>query len=104
MLAFANGANDNFKGVATLWGTGRYRYRAVLLWGTLCTFAGSLLAMTLAQRLVELFNGSRFLGKATSLDPVFLAAVALGPRLGEPAPRANRGRAGPLARTRPEAA
>ncbi len=78
MLAFANGANDNFKGVATLWGTGRYRYRVVLLWATLCTFAGSLLAMTLAQRLVELFNGSRFLGKATSLDPVFLAAVALG--------------------------
>jgi|GEM_PF-2536522 PiT family inorganic phosphate transporter len=22
LLAFANGANDNFKGVATLWGTG----------------------------------------------------------------------------------
>lgn len=78
LLAFANGANDNFKGVATLWGMGRYRYRSVLFWGTLWTFAGSLLAITLARGLVAVFNGSRFLGKTASLDPVFLAAVALG--------------------------
>ncbi|MFQ5777002.1 MAG: anion permease [Terriglobia bacterium] len=78
LLAFANGANDNFKGVATLWGTGRYRYRTVLLWGTLATFAGSLLGGVLAGRLVQIFNGSRFLDRAASLDPAFLAAVALG--------------------------
>jgi len=48
LLAFANGANDNFKGVATLWGTGRYRYWRVLLWGTLATFAGSVLGGVLA--------------------------------------------------------
>ncbi|MFQ5662840.1 MAG: anion permease [Terriglobia bacterium] len=78
LLAFANGANDNFKGVATLWGTGRYPYRTVLLWGTFCTFAGSVAAMTLAGGLLRIFNGSRFLGTATSLDPGFLAAVALG--------------------------
>lgn len=78
LLAFANGANDNFKGVATLWGTGRYRYRTVLLWATLATFAGALLAGILAGKLVAVFNGSEFLGTATSLNPTFLAAVALG--------------------------
>lgn len=78
LLAFANGANDNFKGVATLWGTGRYRYWTVLAWGTLATFAGSLLGGVFAGRLVKVFDGSAFLGKATSLDPAFLAAAALG--------------------------
>lgn len=78
LLAFANGANDSFKGVATLWGTGRYAYRTVLWWGTLCTFAGSMLGLTVGRELVKVFNGSGFLGQATSLDPGFLAAVALG--------------------------
>lgn len=78
LLAFANGANDNFKGVATLWGTGRYQYRTVLFWGTLSTLVGSLLGGTLAAGLVEIFSGNRFLGTVTSLDSMFLAAVALG--------------------------
>lgn len=78
LLAFANGANDNFKGVATLWGTARYRYRTVLAWATLTTFAGSVAGVLLARGLVKVFNGSQFLGKAASIDPVFLAAVALG--------------------------
>jgi len=30
-LAFANGANDNFKGVATLFGSGTARYRKALV-------------------------------------------------------------------------
>lgn len=78
LLAFANGANDNFKGVATLWGTGRYSYRRVLLWATFATFIGSVLGGVLAQGLVKVFNGSRFLGGSVSLDPTFLAAVGLG--------------------------
>ncbi len=78
LLAFFNGANDNFKGVATLWGTGRYDYRTVLAWATLTTFAGAVLGGVLAGGLVKVFSGSQFLGKTTSLEPVFLAAVALG--------------------------
>lgn len=78
MLAFANGANDNFKGVATLWGTGRYRYQTVLAWATLATFTGAVLGGVLAGGLVEVFNGSQILGKVASIDPAFLAAVALG--------------------------
>ena len=41
LLAFANGANDNFKGVATLFGSGTTGYRRALLWGTLMTALGS---------------------------------------------------------------
>ncbi|MFQ5816493.1 MAG: anion permease [Terriglobia bacterium] len=78
VLAFANGANDNFKGVATLWGTGRYRYQTALLWGTAWTFAGGLLAIVFSRGLVAIFNGSKFLGASASLDTTFLAAVALG--------------------------
>ncbi len=78
LLAFANGANDNFKGVATLWGTGRYRYGTVLAWATLTTFTGALLGGVVAGGLVRVFNGSQFLGRVASLDPVFLAGVALG--------------------------
>src|SRR5713226_2067062 len=77
LLAFANGANDNFKGVATLWGGGT-SYGAVLLWATLSTFAGSVLAFSFSEGLVKVFNGSRFLGSAISADPIFLTAVALG--------------------------
>ncbi len=78
LLAFANGANDNFKGVATLWGTRRYPYGTVLLWATAATFAGSLLAGLLAGGLAQVFSGSAFLGSTFSPGPVFLLAVAVG--------------------------
>ena len=41
LLSFANGANDNFKGVATLWGAGRTSYRRALAWATGFTLLGS---------------------------------------------------------------
>ena len=40
-LAYANGANDNFKGVATLYGSGAASYKTALTWSTLCTAAGA---------------------------------------------------------------
>ena len=55
-LAYANGANDNFKGVATLYGSGTCTYRTALIWATVTTLAGSLLALVLApvgERLAE---------------------------------------------------
>ena len=33
-LAYANWANDNFKGVATLFGSGTTNYRRALAWAT----------------------------------------------------------------------
>lgn len=40
-LAWSNGANDTFKGVASLYGSGAAGYRTALVWGTLSTAAGS---------------------------------------------------------------
>ncbi len=77
-LAFTNGANDNFKGIATLFGSGTTRYRTALAWATITTLAGSLLALVLADGLVEAFKGKRLVPDAVTRDPRFLLAVSLG--------------------------
>ena len=41
-VAFTNGANANFKGVASLYGSGTTTLRQAAYWGTATTFAGSL--------------------------------------------------------------
>ncbi len=56
-LAYANGANDNFKGVATLFGSGTSDYRRALTWATVTTFAGSLMAVFVAGKLLKSFSG-----------------------------------------------
>ncbi|MBI4230216.1 MAG: inorganic phosphate transporter [Planctomycetes bacterium] len=77
-LAYANGANDNSKGVATLFGTGTASYRGALAWATICTFAGSMTAISLAGRLVDTFRGQGLVDEAALLDPAFPMAVGLG--------------------------
>ncbi len=78
LLSFANGANDNFKGVATLWGAGQTSYRKALAWATGFTFLGSVVAVWLASGLVAKFNGSALLAANIYTQLPFLAAVALG--------------------------
>lgn len=56
-LAFSNGANDNFKGVATLLGSRTTSYRTALIWASFTTFAGSITAFFLAQKLMDNFSG-----------------------------------------------
>lgn len=56
-LAYANGANDNFKGVSTLYGSGVTTYRRALLWATLTTLLGSLTAILFASALLATFSG-----------------------------------------------
>ncbi len=56
-LAYTNGANDNFKGVASLFGSGTLSYRMALAWATLTTLAGSIAALFLAQTLMIKFSG-----------------------------------------------
>jgi PiT family inorganic phosphate transporter len=80
-LGFANGANDNFKGVATLWGAGRASYCGARGWATVTTLLGSLAALWLAQGLVAKFNGSKLLVLDTASQVPFAAAVALGTAL-----------------------
>lgn len=78
LLSFANGANDNFKGVATLWGAGRTTYGRALAWATTFTVLGSVAAIWLASELAARFNGSNLLAKEIYAEIPFLAAVATG--------------------------
>ena len=80
-LAFGNGANDNFKGFATVWGTASLSYRKALLLATLATVAGSLLSLVLAQGLVQQFSGRGLLPQGLVEAPQFLISVGLGAAL-----------------------
>jgi PiT family inorganic phosphate transporter len=75
-LAFANGSNDISKGIATLVGSGVSNSRAAILWGTVWTVAGGLLAAFVSQGLVTTFSGKGFLDHAIE-GPGFLASVAV---------------------------
>lgn len=77
-LAYANGANDNFKGVATLFGSGTATYRAALVWATLTTLAGSLCALLLAHGLVDTFKGKGLAPDDVTTQGRFLLAVSFG--------------------------
>ncbi|MFQ5510011.1 MAG: inorganic phosphate transporter [Leptospirillia bacterium] len=80
-LAFANGANDNFKGFATVWGSGALDYRRALALATVATVAGSVASLVLAQGLVKAFSGKGLVPDAAAADPVFIFAVAMGAAL-----------------------
>ena len=76
-VSYANGANDNFKGVATLLGSGITDYRKALIWATITTFAGSLAAFFFATKFIKTFSGKGLVPDALIADPHFLLAVAL---------------------------
>ncbi len=78
LLAYANGANDNFKGVSTLFGSGTARYGGALAWATITTFLGSLTAVWLAGSLLSSFSGRGLVAATLTTDPRYVAAVALG--------------------------
>jgi PiT family inorganic phosphate transporter len=78
LVAIANGANDNFKGVATLFGSGTTHYRRALAWGTVTTLAGSLTAILLAERLIQVFGGSGLVPPALAGSASLLLPVAVG--------------------------
>lgn len=77
-LAYANGANDNFKGVATLFGSGTANYRLALSWATLTTLAGSICALFLVQTLMIKFSGKGLAPDALVQSLPFMIAVAGG--------------------------
>ena len=77
-LAYANGANDNFKGVATLFGSRTTDYRHALWWATWTTLLGSCAAALLSGRLVKVFSGKGLVPETLTHDPSFLFAVGLG--------------------------
>lgn len=77
LLAYANGANDNFKGVATLYGSDTTTYRRALVWATVTTAAGSLTAVWLARELLARFSGKGIVPDALVAQNEFGVAVAL---------------------------
>lgn len=80
-LAFGNGANDNFKGFATVWGSGLLDYRRALVLATLATLAGSLLSLALAQSLVAQFTGRGLVPDAVAAAPTFMLHAGAGAAL-----------------------
>jgi len=77
-LAFSNGANDNFKGVATLFGAGITDYKKAINWATITTFSGSVAAIFLAEELVKNFSGKGLVPNELIQTPIFAIAIALG--------------------------
>ncbi len=77
-LSYSNGANDNFKGVATLFGSGTTNYKSAIWLATIATFIGSLCSIFLAESLVKSFSGKGLVPDAIALSPDFLLSVAMG--------------------------
>jgi len=77
-LAYSNGANDNFKGVASLFGSRTCNYRTAISWATMTTFAGSIMSIFLAQTLLKKFSGKGIVPDHFVGSEYFLLAVAIG--------------------------
>ena len=77
-LAYANGANDNFKGVATLYGSKTLDYKKALAWTTFTTALGCGLAMFLAGELIIVFKGKGLVPDDVILMQNFPLAVGAG--------------------------
>lgn len=91
VLAWANGANDVSKGVATLIGSGLADARRALWWGTLWTVLGGLAAVSWGSALVGTFAGGFLAPGQTTPLPLVAGAltgafawVLLATRLGWP--------------------
>src|SRR5258708_21806560 len=78
LLSLANGANDNFKGVATLWGSGLTIYQRAIAWGTGFRFVGSLAAIWLGTAIAAKFSGAKLVDSNLATQLPFLIAVTLG--------------------------
>ncbi len=80
-VAYANGANANFKAVASLYGSGTTSYRRAVHWAALTTAAGGLASMVLAAGMLKTFSGKGLVPDALIVGPAFLPAVAGGAAL-----------------------
>lgn len=78
IVAYANGANANFKGVASLFGSGTTSYRTAVNWAALTTAAGCVAVLFLATAMLKAFSGKGLVPDALIAQPGFLLAVAGG--------------------------
>ena len=79
-LAFANGANDVSKAIATLVGSGVTGYRTAILWGTAWTVLGAVLSGVIATAMVKTFSQG-LLASGVSASPNLIVAVLGGAML-----------------------
>lgn len=79
-LAFANGANDVSKAIATLVGSGVTGYRTAILWGTVWTVLGAVLSGVIATAMVKTFSQG-LLAPGVSASPNLVVAVLVGAML-----------------------
>ena len=77
-LAYSNGANDNFKGVASLLGSKTTTYSKALRWATVTTLLGSACSFFLASSLLAKFSGKGLVPDSLTTSENFLFAVAFG--------------------------
>lgn len=77
-VAFYNGANDNFKGLATVWGAETLSYRQALTLATVATLAGCIASWLLADTLVQQFSGRGLVPNEIASAPSFVLSVAVG--------------------------
>lgn len=76
-LAYANGANDNLKGVASLLGSRTLDYRRGLRLATVATMAGSLVALWMGNELIKNFSGKGLVPLEVAQAPAFICSVGL---------------------------
>lgn len=77
-VAYANGANDNFKGVATLYGANVADYKTAITLATIATFLGCVASVFFAEALIKAFSGKGLVPDALAASPIFLLAVGTG--------------------------
>ncbi|MBI4551959.1 MAG: inorganic phosphate transporter [Candidatus Latescibacteria bacterium] len=77
-LAYANGANDVSKAIATLVGSGVTDYRRAILWGTFCTVFGAGLAVWFSSRMVAVFKTGVIIMDQGGPTLPFAVAIAAG--------------------------
>lgn len=78
IVAYSNGANANFKGVASLFGSRTTSYRTAVNWAAFTTAAGAVCTMFLATQMIKAFSGKGLVADTLVAEPTFLLAVAIG--------------------------
>ena len=77
-LAWANGANDNFKATATAYGSGALSHAQARALATAAQLSGSFASLLLADALIKAFGGEGLVPPEVVGDPRFLVSVAGG--------------------------
>lgn len=76
-LSYSNGANDNFKGVATLYGSKTASFKTAITWSSVFTFLGALCSILIAEMLIKNFSGKGLVPDDIVNSQNFVLSVSL---------------------------